>query len=192
MPQGLVGRYKGVSISTSLSINEPPRVNVREAILLLLVTAVIAPLAAFAIAGAYYFDRPFWSDEVLSWLIATDPSFDHGLAALAGGVDTNAPLLHLLFRALGQTLGSSPVVFRLAALVAMAATLAGLYLTLRRSVKAAAAAFGCLCFAALPIIIAHTTEARFYAFELAARGVDKSPDRSESPRHGPPARGRRR
>jgi mannosyltransferase len=129
---------------------------------------LIAPLAAFAIAGPYYFNRPFWSDEVLSWLIASDPSFDHGMAALAGGVDTNAPLVHLLFRLLGLAFGTAPIVYRLASLIAMAATIVGLYLTLRRSVKASAAAFGCLCFAALPIVISHTTEARFYAFELAA------------------------
>ena len=135
---------------------------------MLVIVGVIAPLAAFAIAGPYYFNRPFWSDEVLGWLIAADPSFDHGMAALAGGVDTNAPLVHVLFRVLGQTFGTTPIVYRLASLVAMATTIAGLYLTLRRSVKASAAAFGCLCFAALPIVISHTTEARFYAFELAA------------------------
>lgn len=129
---------------------------------------VLWPLAAWAVAGPYYFTRPFWSDEVLSWLIATDPSFDHSLAALAGGVDTNAPLLHLLFRLLTYGFGPAPIVFRTAALVAMATAIGGLYATLRRSATAAASAFGCLVFASLPIIIAHATEARFYAFELAA------------------------
>lgn len=123
--------------------------------------------AAFVIAGAYYFDRPFWSDEVLSWLIASDPNFDHGMAALAGGVDTNAPLLHLLFRFVGSLFGATPIVYRLTCAAAMAAANVGLYLLLRRAARPAAALLGATAFAALPIVIAHTTEARFYSFELA-------------------------
>jgi uncharacterized membrane protein len=157
-----------VPTSCSPAIPEAARVSSREAGIVLVVVALLAPLAAFVIAGPYYFDRPFWSDEVLSWLIASDPNFDHGMAALAGGVDTNAPLVHLLFRVLSLVFGTAPIVYRLASLAAMAATIVGLYLTLRRRVASAAASFGCLCFAALPIVISHATEARFYAFELAA------------------------
>lgn len=171
----------------------------RREFVLLAFASLLVPLAAFAVAGPYYFNRPFWSDEVLSWLIASDPSFAHGMAALAGGVDTNAPLVHLLFRGVGQLFGPTAVVYRLTSLAAMALTIVGLYLTLRRSVKASAAAFGCLSFAALPIVIAHTTEARFYAFELAAAAwtnllIARRGDRSQM-RAGPspvriPERGR--
>ena len=144
------------------------RVSAREAIIVWVVTLVFAPLAASGLAGAYYFDRPFWSDEVSTWLIASDPKLQHGMAALAGGVDTNAPLLYLLLHAVGAIFGATPLTYRLTCAAGMAAAMAGLYLILRRTVRVGPAVFGCLCLLALPIMIAHATEARFYSFELAA------------------------
>jgi Dolichyl-phosphate-mannose-protein mannosyltransferase len=127
---------------------------------------LLLPTSLLILTGPALFGRPFWSDEILSWLIASDPDFGHGLAALAGGVDTNAPLLHLLYRGVGTVLGHTPGVYRATSALLMSLTLVGLYLTLRKTFAPRSAIAGCAAFCTLPIVIHHATEARFYALQL--------------------------
>lgn len=129
---------------------------------------VAYPLALLVLAGPLLFTRPFWADETLSWLIASDPDFSHSMAALAGGVDTNAPLLHWIYRVAGNAFGHSPATYRIVSMLAMSLSLLGVYATLRRFTARLPSVAGGLALISLPIILTHTTEARFYGFFLAA------------------------
>lgn len=144
-----------------------PRMSVREWLLAAACCLVLYPFALLVLSGPTLFDRPFWADEVLSWLIASDPDFWHGMAALAGGVDTNAPILHWIYHVVGNVFGHSPLTYRLTSTVAMSVGLLGIYASLRRTAFPLPSFGGTLAMLSLPIILAHTTEARFYGFFLA-------------------------
>ena len=126
------------------------------------------PLSLLMLCGPRLFDMPFWADETLSWLISSDADFSHGMAALAGGVDTNAPVLHLFYRVIGNAFGHTPRTYRIASCVVMSLGLLGVYATLRRFVCRLPAFVATLSMIALPIILIHTTEARFYALFLSS------------------------
>lgn len=140
----------------------------RELVGVVGIAFVAVPVVTLALASTTWWARPFWADEALTWMLAGDPSLSHGLAALAGGVDTNAPLLHVMLHGIGAVFGHSGVVYRAFAAMSVALATLGLYVGLRRRVDRSAATVGCAAFASMPIVIAHAAEARFYGPFLAA------------------------
>lgn len=140
----------------------------REWLMAVIVCIVLYPAALLALSGPRLFHRAFWADETLSWLIASDPSFRHGMAALAGGVDTNAPILHWTYHLAGNAFGHAPLTYRIVSAIVMSIGALGVYATLRRFTSRLPCAIGTFAMLALPIIVAHTTEARFYGFFLTA------------------------
>jgi hypothetical protein len=140
----------------------------REWLLATICCLVLYPLSLLVLSGPRLFDRPFWADEVLSWLIASDQDFSHAMAALAGGVDTNAPILHWIFHLAGNMFGHTPLTYRLVSTLAMSLGLLGIYASLRRYADRLPSFGGTFVLLTMPIILAHTTEARFYGLFLAA------------------------
>ncbi len=137
--------------------------------LLAAITCVILyPAALLILSGPRLFTRPFWADETLSWLIASDADFSHAMAALAGGVDTNAPILHWIYRCAGNAFGHSPLTYRVVSAVAMSLGVLGVYDSLRRFALKLPSVAGTLAMVALPIVLSHTTEVRFYGYFLTA------------------------
>lgn len=104
-----------------------------------------------------------WLDEVLTWLLAGDPSWSHWLSALRGGVDTNPPGLYLQVKAAGVLAGGLTVgVLRWVALIWTGLSVWGVYAVLRRGVGIWAAAAGGFLVAAYPLVADHMLEGRFY------------------------------
>lgn len=104
-----------------------------------------------------------WLDEVLTWMLARDPSWSHWLAALRGGVDTNPPGLYLQVKAAGVLAGGLTVgTLRWVALIWTGLSVWGIYAVLRRGVGVMAAAAGGLVVLAYPLILDHAMEGRFY------------------------------
>jgi hypothetical protein len=136
-------------------------------------TLAVIALLMMALAGPRWWDRAFWLDECLTLLVASDPSLDHGLASLAGGVDTNPPVTHLLLNIVGSAFGHTPLVYR--------ATMTGCFLlagwcllavVARRSAASqpylASPGFLALAaFVSMPLVLHHAADARFYAPMLA-------------------------
>lgn len=114
-------------------------------------------------------DRSMWMDEVHSWLLVTDPDWNHAFGALADGVDFNPPGWFAVTRAAMRWHGEiTPAVLRCWSVFWMLLAAVGVYLLLVRrwdwSVSGAAVliAFG------HPLVVHQATEIRFYAFWCAA------------------------
>jgi hypothetical protein len=127
-------------------------------------------VAQIAAAGAVgMIPRHLWLDEVLTYLLASDPSVRHSMAALAGGAETNPPPYFLLLRAFAIPLGGmDETVMRLFALCSIWLAMVGLYATLRRAYGVLPAAAGMIFLASHDLVVRHTFEARFYGPMLAA------------------------
>ncbi|MCC7351446.1 MAG: glycosyltransferase family 39 protein [Phycisphaerales bacterium] len=104
-----------------------------------------------------------WLDEVLTWMLASDPGWGHWLGALRGGVDTNPPGLYLQVKAAGVLAGGLTVgTLRWVALIWTGLSVWGIYAVLRRGVGVWAAAAGGLLVLAYPMVLDHALEGRFY------------------------------
>ena len=126
-------------------------------------------LLHFWIAGAFaLFPRHLWLDEVLTFMLVSDPDWRHAGQALAGAVDTNPPGFHLILRAFCAVSGGvTPVNLRIFSCVSIYLALLGLYACLRQSLGILAAIAGILALWSMPLIVHHTFEARFYGPLLA-------------------------
>ena len=57
--------------------------------------------------------KPFWLDEVATWLVAGTQSLPESIRALAAGVDSNPPTAHFLYRLAAFVAGGlSPITAR--------------------------------------------------------------------------------
>lgn len=139
----------------------------REAICVWIGAMCLAIFAPILLAGSGLLERAFWLDEVLTFWIASDPSLNHSLRALAGGVDTNPPALHLTLRWLGGLFGHTPTVYRLVMMVSFGATLAGVYWFARRRVDRPGAMIAAGLLVSPANVLWFAFDARFYAPMLA-------------------------
>ncbi len=138
------------------------------------------PLAALAIAalwaaqlaaanGWMLFGRPLWLDEILTYLVANDPSFPHAMAAVRHGVDANPPGLHATLWLIANCVGGlGPIGLRAFSLSSVMLAMLGVYLTARRlGAGPPAALAGAAAMAACPLAVEHAVEARYYGPLLA-------------------------
>jgi 4-amino-4-deoxy-L-arabinose transferase-like glycosyltransferase len=104
-----------------------------------------------------------WLDEVLTWMLASDPGWSHWLGALRGGVDTNPPGLYLQIKLAGVLAGGLTIgTLRWVALIWTGLSVLGVYAVLRRGVGVWAATAGGLLLLAYPMVLDHALEGRFY------------------------------
>ncbi len=138
-------------------------------LLLALAGLVALVLGQMRVADSFYLlRRNFWYDEILTQTLVADPDFGHAMRGLAAGIETHPPTLYMLLRAF-TTLAGGPneVTLRLFSLLAILATLAGLYLLLRQSFSPLAAFVSVLAVWCHPVVVVQSFEARFYAPLLA-------------------------
>jgi len=133
----------------------------RGAIVLLLVFAM-----AWAVGGRVLLTRPFWMDELHSWLLISDPDAGHAMSALANGADYNPPTYYLVARVLTVFGPVTEFRLRMLSLLFTAATMLAVYLMISRRASIAAAVGSCLLMAGHQLMILQSTEARFYALWL--------------------------
>lgn len=118
------------------------------------------------LAGDRLLDRPFWMDEIHSWLLVTDPNVGHAMAALADGADYNPPAYFLVAR---WTAILGPITewnLRLFSLGCTLLAMLALYSMLARSFSVSASLAATVFAAGHPLMVLQSTEARFYAFWL--------------------------
>ncbi|MEZ6127751.1 MAG: glycosyltransferase family 39 protein [Planctomycetaceae bacterium] len=133
----------------------------RGAVLLILILAV-----AWACVGQRLLQRPFWMDELHSWLLITDPDVEHAMSALADGADYNPPTYYLVARLLKLFGPITEFRLRLLSLGVTVSTLLAVYLMLVRRFSITASLGATLAAAGHPLLILQATEARFYALWL--------------------------
>lgn len=113
--------------------------------------------------GQSLLTRPLWMDELHSWLLITDASSSHALAALADGADYNPPTYYLVGRSLSLFGPVTEVRLRLLSLFLTAATALAVYLILSRRFSAMASVGATLLAVSHSQMILQSTETRFYA-----------------------------
>lgn len=118
------------------------------------------------LAGERLLTRPFWMDEIHSWLLITDPDPGHALAALADGADYNPPAYFLAARWIAAMGPITEQNLRLLSLGCTFLAMLALYLMLARNFSVAASLAATVFAASHPLMVLQSTEARFYAFWL--------------------------
>jgi hypothetical protein len=99
-------------------------------------TTIIVLTLGFAAISLYCFfesrHKILWSDELFGWVLITDPSFPHMLAAWRGGADGGGIAFYLLCRVWLQLFGHSLLAFRSFSAFGCFAGYTFLWLVLRR------------------------------------------------------------
>ena len=126
----------------------------------------IAAMGAWAMVT-----KPFWLDEVATWLVAGTQSLPESIRALAAGVDSNPPTAHFLYRLAALVAGGlSPIAARVVTVACVVGALTTVYLLLRDRFSPWPAAIGAMAVWAQQVVMHAAFDARFYGPLLFASG----------------------
>ena len=126
----------------------------------------IAAMGAWAMVT-----KPFWLDEVSTYLVAGTQSLPESIRRLAAGADSNPPTVFFLYRLVALVAGGlSPITARVVALACVVGALITVYLLLRDEFSPWPAAIGAMAVWAQQVVMHAAFEARFYGPLLLASG----------------------
>ena len=115
--------------------------------------------------------RPFWLDEIHTYLVAITQSLPDSLRSLASGADFNPPTTFLLYRAVALFAGGlSPTTARIVSALCVIGALTTVYALLRDQFSAWPAAIGTMAVWAQQVVMHAAFEIRFYGPLLLASG----------------------
>jgi hypothetical protein len=155
---------------TTIETNDQVRPR-REATWFMLAGAAFIVLEIAALRAWAMLTRPFWLDEMHTYLVAGTQSLTDSMRSLAAGADTNLPAIYLLYRAVGVIAGGlSPITARTVAALCVLGALTTVYILLRHQFSAWPAAIGTLAVWAHQVVMHAAFEARFYGPLLLASG----------------------
>jgi len=125
-----------------------------------------------AVMGAWaMITKPFWLDEVATWLVAGTQSLPESIRNLAAGVDSNPPTAHFLYRLAALVAGGlSPITARVVTAACVIGALTSVYLLLRDQFSRWPAAIGAMAVWAQQVVMHAAFDARFYGPLLFASG----------------------
>lgn len=137
-----------------------------QAVLIAVVLSVIF-VVSYAVFGQTLLTRPFWMDEIHSWLLISDPDPLHALKALQNGADYNPPVYYSVARIFSWVVPLTEHNLRALSALFVLSTAIGLALVFDRHMKMPAS-IGCSLFiCSQELMILQATEVRFYALWLA-------------------------
>lgn len=93
----------------------------------LLSVALVVVLSGSIIASLFFKEPWLWMDEVLSYLLISDPSITHLNNAVVSGMDANPPLFANVYWFIGHTISLNPQFLRSVSVVLFAVTIAFFY-----------------------------------------------------------------
>jgi hypothetical protein len=135
--------------------------------LIILLTLIVIQLA-FA-RPFYLFRRAFRHDELVTYTLVSDRDIAHSLRAIAGGLDTNPPVYHLILRASRSLIGSGDIRFiRYFSFLSVIVALLGIYLNICQVYEPMVAFAAVLAVWGHPLVLRFAFEARMYGAWLAA------------------------
>ena len=88
---------------------------------------LMAVLCVSIIASLFFKEQWLWLDEVLSYVLISDPSIAHMNDAVVSGMDANPPLFANLYWLIGHGISLNPLFLRAVSVVIFAGTLALFY-----------------------------------------------------------------
>jgi hypothetical protein len=154
--------------ATESDTNVEPR---REAIWFTLAGVAFILLEMAALGAWAMLTKPFWLDEIHTFLVAGTQSLPDSMRSLAAGADFNPPAALLLYRVAGLLAGGlSEVAARVVAAACVVGALTAVYLLLRDQFARWVAVVGTLSVWAQQVVMHAAFEARFYAPLLFASG----------------------
>lgn len=120
------------------------------------------------ISSLFYKEQWLWLDEVLSYLLVSDPSITHMNAAVISGMDANPPLFPNLYWLLGQGISLNPLFLRAVSVVLFALTVTLFYRYTTRLIGNAVTNFFLITFivALTYLNLTLATQVRTYALFL--------------------------
>lgn len=122
-------------------------------------------LASGLIVSLFLRERWLWMDEVITYVLLTDPSLAHANRALVSGLEANPPLIINIYWLLGHGISLSPMFLRAVSVVFFALTVAVFYRYITRLLGRPVVNFVVLtlfvCFTFLNFTLA--TQVRSYA-----------------------------
>jgi len=126
----------------------------------------IAAMGAWAMVT-----KPFWLDEVSTWLVSGTQSLPESIRSLAAGADSNPPTGFFLYR-LGALVagGLSPITARVVTVVCVVGALTTVYFLLRDQFSPWPAAIGAMAVWAQQVVMHAAFDARLYGPLLLAAG----------------------
>ena len=143
----------------------------REAIWFTLAALAFIVLEIAALGASAMVTRPFWLDEVSTYLVAGTQSLPASMRSLAAGADSSPPTAFFLYRAAGLLAGGlSPVTARVVAAACVLGALTTVYILLRDQFSPWPAAIGALAVWAQQVVMHAAFDARFYGPLLLASG----------------------
>ena len=126
----------------------------------------IAAMGAWAMVT-----KPFWLDEVATYLVAGTQSLPESIRRLAAGADSNPPTAFFLYRLVALVAGGlSPITARVVAAACVVGALTTVYLLLRDEFSPWPAALGAMAVWAQQVVMHAAFDARFYGPLLLASG----------------------
>lgn len=130
---------------------------------------VLAGLTCYALFRNFFeaASRPFWYDEVCTWVIVRQPNLSTVWRALAHGVDGQPPGYYVIERISAHFSGSEQISFRIPSILAFSFTTVCLFVFIKRR----SGAVNALLFASIPLFSilfdTYAMEARPYALVMA-------------------------
>ena len=129
-------------------------------------------LLCLGLCGAVSYHRILWEDEMLGWMLLTDPSWHHMLRAWMLGADGGGFAFYLTGRGWMAIFGSSPLAFRMYSASCFGFAFAVVWVTARRFFSFPIVAFALCCtwFTSPPFVV-HMGEGRFYGLLVLATSL---------------------
>jgi hypothetical protein len=126
----------------------------------------------YAIMARSSLGRLFWEDEVLGWMLLTDPSWHHMILSWQSGADGGGFSFYLTGRLWLAVFGHSMLSFRMYSASGFAVALCLLWWSARRFYSVRTVTFAALVTIFLsPVLIPHIAEGRFYGLFFAATAL---------------------
>lgn len=143
----------------------------REVMRFVLACLLFVVLEIAALGASVMVTKPFWLDEVHTYLLAGTQSLPESIRNLAAGADSNPPTAFLLYRLAALLAGGlSPVTARVVAAACVVGALTTVYLLLRDQFSPWPAAIGAMAVWAQQVVMHAAFDARFYGPLLLASG----------------------
>jgi hypothetical protein len=133
------------------------------------VCVVLGFIFTHSLAATMGYQRIFWEDELLGWMLLRDPSWQHMLVGWLKGVDGGGILFYITGRLWFAVFGASILSFRMYSATGFAIALAGLWVGARRFYSPATVAFAILItWFTSPVLVQALCEGRFYGLLMAS------------------------
>lgn len=115
--------------------------------------------------------RPFWFDELCTWILAHQPNLASLWKALTHAADSHPPPFYLVEKFFSHIISNDEIAFRMPSILGFSCVLWCLFIWLRRRHDSTVAFFACLIPFLTALYATYSTEARGYSLVAACLSI---------------------